>query len=82
MSDAARVLDVTHTELEEVRVFRMIEDLGDRVLAGLVPRLTASAAACRRRPAGCSASRCSGSCRYRCCFSSPPPVTCTGCVYR
>lgn len=62
-----------------------IESVADRVLARLVPRLRAEAG----HPPGCSFSFCGFyyctpyGCYpiCRCCFNSPPPVSCTSCQY-
>ena len=56
---------------------KLLGTLGDRLLGRFVPRADAAAA--------CSISYCSscyqGRRTYRCCYNSPPPVTCTGCIY-
>lgn len=70
-------------------MFATLGKLGERMLVRLVPKAKA-AAACppSSRPSGCSWSVCTcapyGSglrCTYRCCYNSPPPVSCSNCAY-
>ncbi|HYQ61845.1 hypothetical protein [Actinophytocola sp.] len=52
---------------------RLIEKLGDRVLARVVPRAVAAAAP----PPGCWCDQCTGAWAFRCCWVSATTYICT-----
>ncbi|MET8764843.1 hypothetical protein [Lentzea sp. NPDC004782] len=56
---------------------RLIEKLGDRVLARVVPKATAAALP----PPGCWCDQCTGAWAFRCCQTGPNTAVCsTRCV--
>jgi hypothetical protein len=52
---------------------RLIEKLGDRALARVVPKATAEAAP----PPGCWCDQCTGAWSFRCCWVSATTYVCT-----